>query len=210
MKSTVNNKKYQLTTSTGKRDEETQKEINVKIRKLQKVINAMLLYNQSFKQEDRNFSRNFRHGGCRHYASDAKRKRFAVTSLWKDYLDVKYYDVTMIMQLTVDRIKLLNLHVENWSGPMSVTLYVKVDELRELEESLTTTTSVLHRDNVDIHLVVKTGVTILQFILENVCGDKSPFFGASGALCFRLQLTPPMGFKARVDALSPALDVACA
>ena len=39
------------------------------------------------------------------------------------------------------------------------------------------------------------------------CGDKSPFCGATGALCFGLRLTLPMGFKARVDAPSPNLDV---
>ena len=39
----------------------------------------------------------------------------------------------------------------------------------------------------------------------NFCGDKSPFCGATGALCFRHQLTLPMGFKARVDPSSPTL-----
>ena len=38
----------------------------------------------------------------------------------------------------------------------------------------------------------------------------SPFCGATGTLRFGLQLTPPMGFKARVDALSPVLFVTCA
>ena len=35
----------------------------------------------------------------------------------------------------------------------------------------------------------------------------SPFCGVSGALSFGLRLTPPMGFKARVDAPSPTLRV---
>ena len=39
--------------------------------------------------------------------------------------------------------------------------------------------------------------------------DMSPFCGATGALFFGLQMTPPMGFKTRRDASSPALDVAC-
>ena len=43
----------------------------------------------------------------------------------------------------------------------------------------------------------------------NFCGDKSPFCGATGTLCFGLQLTLPMGFKARVDAPPSVLDVAC-
>ena len=41
--------------------------------------------------------------------------------------------------------------------------------------------------------------------LKFFCADKSPFCGAIGALCFRLWLTLPMGFKARVDTSSPAV-----
>ena len=37
----------------------------------------------------------------------------------------------------------------------------------------------------------------------------SPFCGATGTLCFGLRLTLPMGFKARVDAPMPVLDIAC-
>ena len=40
-------------------------------------------------------------------------------------------------------------------------------------------------------------VTILQFC------------GTAGILCFGLQFTPPMGFKARVDAPLPVLSVTC-
>ena len=36
-------------------------------------------------------------------------------------------------------------------------------------------------------------------LLGLFCSDKAPFCGASGTLCFRLQLTVPMGFKARMD-----------
>ena len=43
------------------------------------------------------------------------------------------------------------------------------------------------------------------FFFFNFCGDKSPFCGATGAPCFRLRLTLPMGLKARVDPSSAAL-----
>ena len=45
--------------------------------------------------------------------------------------------------------------------------------------------------------------------LKAFCGDKSLFCGATGTLCFRLQLTLPMGFKARVNAPSLAPYVTC-
>ena len=48
--------------------------------------------------------------------------------------------------------------------------------------------------------------TALAFFF-NFCGDKSPFCGATGALCFGLWLTLHMGYKAkaRVDPSSVAL-----
>ena len=50
---------------------------------------------------------------------------------------------------------------------------------------------------------------LLLFFFFKFCGDKSPFCGATGTLCFRLQLTPSMGFKARVDAPLPDLLLVC-
>ena len=44
-----------------------------------------------------------------------------------------------------------------------------------------------------------------MILFLNFCGKKSSFGGATGALCFRIWLTLPMGFKARVDAPLPAL-----
>ena len=43
------------------------------------------------------------------------------------------------------------------------------------------------------------------FFFLNFCRDKSPFYRATGILCFEIQLTLPMGFKARVDAPLPVL-----
>ena len=43
------------------------------------------------------------------------------------------------------------------------------------------------------------------FFLKVFWGDKSLFCGATSALCFGLQLTLPVGFKARVAPSSPAL-----
>ena len=55
-------------------------------------------------------------------------------------------------------------------------------------------------------------ISVIAMVTENwtdlffyFCGDKSPFCGATGALCFRLRLTLLVGFKARVDPSSPAL-----
>ena len=45
----------------------------------------------------------------------------------------------------------------------------------------------------------------LKAFFFNFCGDKSPFCGATGALCFGLRLILPVGFKARVNPSSTVL-----
>ena len=40
-------------------------------------------------------------------------------------------------------------------------------------------------------------------MLFSFCGEKSPFCGATGTISFELQLTLPIGSKARVDKPSP-------
>ena len=39
----------------------------------------------------------------------------------------------------------------------------------------------------------------LLYFLKKFCGDKSPFCGTTGTVCFGLWLTLPIGFKARLD-----------
>ena len=48
-----------------------------------------------------------------------------------------------------------------------------------------------------------------DYFKNKIAVTVSPFCGATGTLCFGLRLEP-MGFKARVDAPSPGLDVVCA
>ena len=81
-----------------------------------------------------------------------------MTSLWKEYLDVDYRDITMVLQLTVDRINLLSVHGSHWTGPMSVTVYVKRKHLLDLGSMLSTMDQVLQRNNIDLHIVLKEGV----------------------------------------------------
>ena len=46
---------------------------------------------------------------------------------------------------------------------------------------------------------------VVLFFFQFFGGDKSPFCGAIGTLCYGLKLTLPKGFKARVDLSSSAL-----
>ena len=69
-----------------------------------------------------------------------------------------YNDITMVLQLTLDRINLLNLHASHWTGPMSITFYVERKHLTDLVSILSGMDEVLKRNNTDLHIVLKEGV----------------------------------------------------
>ena len=57
-------------------------------------------------------------------------------------------------------------------------------------------------------LIVKLNpLNIYAFFLKIFCGNKSPFCGATAALCFGLQLTLAVGFKAIITCA--VLSLAC-
>ena len=129
-----------------------------KIEILSKVFEDIILHQEQFIREEKQFRANWlKYNECELYLADSKRKHFTVTSLFRKFFDVINYDVTMAIQLSVDRIKLLDLHDKHWAGPMSVTLYVQLRHMTQLKY-VTSMTSLLQRNNVDIHIVVNTGV----------------------------------------------------
>ena len=133
--------------------------ITAKINILNEAMEDILLLQEQFIQEQKLFRENWlKYNGCELYLADSKRKQFTVTSLWREFLDVSDYDVTMAIQLSVDRITLLDLHDKYWAGPMSVTLYVQLRQMKQFKHYITSMTSFLQRNNVDIHIVVNTGV----------------------------------------------------
>ena len=78
-----------------------------------------------------------------------------------------YKDITMVSQLTLDRINLLNVHASHWTGPMSVTVYVERKHLPELGSVLSLMDPVLQRSNIDLHIVLKEGVGILTYFFKH-------------------------------------------
>lgn len=98
---------------------------------------------------------------CDTYAQEGNNmSRFYESSIFKDYLHINPDDVTLVTQLTVDRIYLLHLLVEYWSGPISLAIYVEVDQLSTLKREVLSYPSIIDRNNVDVHIVLATGVSL--------------------------------------------------
>uniref|UniRef100_A0A5S6QQW4 Glycosyltransferase-like protein LARGE2 n=1 Tax=Trichuris muris TaxID=70415 RepID=A0A5S6QQW4_TRIMR len=72
-----------------------------------------------------------------------------------DYEPVAY-DVTLVTQLSFDRISVLKLLLQYWSGPMAVSIYLTDAEFHHLEDHLGKL-QLVGRRNVAVHAVYKEG-----------------------------------------------------
>ena len=107
---------------------------------------------------------------CDHFDAEAKLRRYFVPAIWKNFMNIEPDDVTFVAHLTLDRFSLLNLIMKQWSGPLSLAIYLKADELLDFVMSVGNNTSVLLRNNVDIHLVLASGVSnFYLFYLSKWC-----------------------------------------
>ena len=99
-----------------------------------------------------------------------------VSQVWRHSLQVNSDDITLVTQMTDDRIHLLNLVGEHWPGPISVAIYCSESALRNLTETFKAFPQLLMRTNVDIHLVHKRGVCkilLIDLLLTRYVADKS-------------------------------------
>lgn len=83
------------------------------------------------------------------------------------------YDVTLVVQLSVDRIQMIETLCEHWEGPVSLALYMSDGEAQQLFSYVQSSTELVKRKNVGYHIVFKEGqfypVNYLRNIaLENV------------------------------------------
>ena len=80
------------------------------------------------------------------------------------------YDVTMVTQLSFDRLHTLQRLIDNWDGPIGATIYMRDSDTMEL---LRFTSSISRRKNVAIHIVYKKGDRYPINYLRNVAWNYS-------------------------------------
>lgn len=69
-------------------------------------------------------------------------------------------DVTLVAQLSVDRLHLLEGLVQHWAGPISLAVYLSDAETRQFINFIEETEILSARKNVAYHVVFKEGVSI--------------------------------------------------
>ena len=80
-----------------------------------------------------------------------------------DTSSVSPTDVTLITQLSVDRLQMLERLCNHWLGPISVTLYMTDEEAFEFRHHVMHTPVLRSRRNIAYHIVYKDGVSLNCF-----------------------------------------------
>ncbi|XP_047539098.1 xylosyl- and glucuronyltransferase LARGE2s-like [Vanessa atalanta] len=73
-----------------------------------------------------------------------------------NYINVDSFDVTLVLQLSMDRLQFLERLVKHWDGPLSAAIYLSDCEVTKLESFIRDWSSTLSsRNNIGYHLVFK-------------------------------------------------------
>ena len=95
-----------------------------------------------------------------------------------DNSSVSANDVTLVTQLSVDRLHILKLLCKHWDGPISLALYMFDAEAPQLLRYVMQTAVLRSRRNIAYHIVYKDGVSLYCF-LTLLVSDKQVFYKLS-------------------------------
>lgn len=77
-------------------------------------------------------------------------------------------DVTLVLQLSMDRVQLLEVLCKYWNGPISLALYISDAEAQQLINYIQTSDLLRSRKNIGYHIVYREGSLYPINVLRNV------------------------------------------
>uniref|UniRef100_A0A914WFW9 Glycosyltransferase-like protein LARGE2 n=1 Tax=Plectus sambesii TaxID=2011161 RepID=A0A914WFW9_9BILA len=106
--------------------------------------------------------------------------RRARSTLYRTHLFIRTFsmeerpaDVTLVTQLSMDRLQMLEQLLSQWEGPVSVALYLSDSETNQLLRFAADSPHIAHRTNVAFHIVYKQGSLYPVNYLRNVALNAS-------------------------------------
>lgn len=92
---------------------------------------------------------------------DFRRERVIVHRTQLYYLDYNYtpvqWDVTLVAQLSMDRLQMLDTICKHWEGPISLALYMSDAEAQQFLRYAQGSETLMNRKNIGYHIVYKDG-----------------------------------------------------
>ncbi|XP_052215378.1 xylosyl- and glucuronyltransferase LARGE2s-like isoform X2 [Dreissena polymorpha] len=103
---------------------------------------------------------------------DFRRERIIVHRTHIFYLDYNYtaveWDVTLVAQLSMDRLQMLETICKHWEGPISLALYMSDAEAQQFLRYAHGSETLMNRNNIGYHVVYKDGQYYPVNYLRNV------------------------------------------
>ena len=98
-----------------------------------------------------------------------------MTSVWEWHDDVStssdvalLNDVTLMTHMSADRIKMLALLIKHWEGPLAVSVYGSLQELRNFSSEIQNYPQIMERNNINMNLVLKYGVSSRLILVQQM------------------------------------------
>ncbi len=96
---------------------------------------------------------------CQQYQIEGNLDRIVIPHIWQEINPPQNYtDVTLVTQISLERLGILERLLINWEGPISVALYLSRLYLNNTLSLIEPYLRIMRRDNLDIHLVLQNGV----------------------------------------------------
>ncbi|XP_052800694.1 xylosyl- and glucuronyltransferase LARGE2s-like [Mya arenaria] len=103
---------------------------------------------------------------------DFRRERVIVHRTHLYYIDYSYtptqWDVTLVAQLSMDRLQMLETICKHWEGPISLALYMSDAEAQQFLRYAQGSETLMNRKNIGYHVVFKDGQYYPVNYLRNV------------------------------------------
>lgn len=90
---------------------------------------------------------------------------------------VEPFDVTLVIQLSIDRLQMIETLCLHWEGPVSLALYMSDSEAQQLLSYVQSSSELVKRKNVGYHIVFKEGQFYPVNYLRNIALEnaRTPF-----------------------------------
>lgn len=101
---------------------------------------------------------------------DFRRERLVVHRTHLYYVEYDYGtdgrdDVTLVAQLSMDRLQMLEMLCVHWPGPISLALYMSDAEAQQFLRFALSSRVLMSRRNIGYHIVYKDGVSANQLVV---------------------------------------------
>ena len=93
------------------------------------------------------------------------------------YIPVEDHETTLVTQFTMNRLRTMRTLIENWNGPVSISMYGSDSDAIELSKFISTFGLLSKRSNINLHMIYKQGDFYPVNYLRNVAIDavKTPY-----------------------------------